>query len=66
VSGGTYAEPGSRTFEAEHNRGQFVAKCRYCEHEIVLHSDASGAVWRHLDTGETRCSLTATPTEAVA
>jgi hypothetical protein len=63
---GTYAEPGSQTFRPERNGGQFIAECRHCRRDIVLHSNASGAEWRHLDTADTRCGLRAEPVEDVA
>jgi hypothetical protein len=35
-------------------------------HEILLHFGGSAAGWRHLDTGDIRCSLTAEAVHDVA
>jgi hypothetical protein len=63
---GTYAEPGSQTYQSGRERRQFIAACRYCGSDIVLNSGPKGMEWRHTVTGDARCMLKAAPVDDVA
>jgi hypothetical protein len=65
---GTYAEPGSQTYRvAARERRQLIAECRYCGNEVMFYAGSEKSEWRHVSTGDSRCSLsTATPTASVA
>lgn len=52
---GTYAEPGTQTFQTWGRRDQVIAQCRYCGYDIVFFGGPDRPDWRHLVTGDHRC-----------
>jgi hypothetical protein len=52
---GTYAEPGTQTFNTSGRRDQVKAQCRNCGYDIVLFDSPTQAGWRHLATGDRQC-----------
>ncbi len=59
---GTYAEPGTQSFQTGGRRDKVKAVCRNCGYEIVFFGATDRGDWRHLVTGEERCE----PVEATA
>jgi hypothetical protein len=61
---GTYAEPGTQTFQSSGRRDQVMALCRNCGYEIAFFNASDRGDWKHLVSGEHQCGAEALVAQA--